>query len=72
VAPQVVKQKKVIASDSPDDSGASGDTIVYITKTGKKYHTDGCQYLRKSKIPITLKEAKAKGYTPYSKCHPPN
>ncbi|MCF4151793.1 endonuclease/exonuclease/phosphatase family protein [Dethiosulfovibrio sp. F2B] len=70
-APQVVKQKKVIASDSPNDSGASGDTIVYITKTGKKYHADGCSYLKKSKIPITLKEAKAKGYTPCSKCHPP-
>ncbi len=29
---------------------ASGDTTVYITKSGKKYHADGCQHLNKSKI----------------------
>ena len=71
VAPQVVKQQKVIAPDSPEGSGASGETIVYITKSGKKYHTEGCSYLKKSKIPIKLKEAKAKGYKPCSKCQPP-
>jgi hypothetical protein len=36
---------------------------VYVTLTGKKYHRDGCWYLASSKIPIRLKEAKAKGYT---------
>ncbi|MCY6372482.1 ComEC/Rec2 family competence protein [Clostridium ganghwense] len=45
-------------------------TTVYVTKTGKKYHRDGCQYLRKSKIPISLDKAKA-SYGPCSKCHPP-
>jgi competence protein ComEC len=44
---------------------------VYITNTGKKYHSDGCQYLSKSKIAITLKDAKSEGYTACSKCHPP-
>jgi len=29
---------------------ASGDRIVYITKTGKKYHRDGCSSLSRSKI----------------------
>lgn len=38
--------------------------------TGAKYHADGCRYLSKSKIPITLKEAKAR-YTPCSVCRPP-
>jgi competence protein ComEC len=47
------------------------DPIVYITKTGKKYHKDGCSYLRYSKIRIRLSEAKRKGYTPCSKCKPP-
>ena len=37
---------------------------VYITNTGKKYHRDGCQYLSKSKISISLADAKAQGYTP--------
>lgn len=42
---------------------------VYITKTGSKYHRAGCQYLRKSKIAISLEEAK-RSYEPCSKCKP--
>ena len=49
---------------------ASGDTIVYVTKSGKKYHVDGCSSLSKSKIEITLSEA-VKKYGPCSKCNPP-
>lgn len=48
-----------------------GDITVYITKSGEKYHADGCRYLSKSKIPIKLSEAKNKGYTPCSVCNPP-
>ena len=44
---------------------------VYITKTGKKYHRDGCRYLSQSKIKTTLKDAKANGYTPCKVCRPP-
>ena len=47
------------------------EQTVYITKTGKKYHTATCRYLSKSKIPISLKDAKAKGFTPCSVCKPP-
>lgn len=47
------------------------DIIVYITRTGKKYHRAGCSYLRKSSIPISLKDAKSRGYTPCSRCNPP-
>ena len=43
---------------------------VYVTKTGKKYHTENCSSLSKSKIAIELKEAIEKGYTPCSKCKP--
>lgn len=50
---------------------ASGDTVVYITKTGKCYHSDGCSSLSKSKIETTLQRAVDKGYTPCSKCKPP-
>lgn len=45
---------------------------VYVTKTGSKYHIDGCSSLSKSKIPISLSEAKSKGYEPCRKCNPPN
>src|SRR5690606_21895322 len=44
------------------------DTEVYVTKTGRKYHRGTCSFLGRSKIPITLSEAKVKGYTPCSKC----
>lgn len=50
---------------------AADDVTVYITNTGKKYHRDGCRYLTKSKIPVSLSEAKARGYEPCSVCKPP-
>ena len=53
------------------DQEINESTIVYITRTGKKYHTADCRYLSKSKIPITLKEAIQRGYTPCSVCGPP-
>lgn len=43
---------------------------VYVTNTGKKYHKDGCRSLRKSKIPMSLKDAQAQGYTPCEICNP--
>lgn len=43
---------------------------VYITNTGSKYHSSGCRYLRKSKIAISLNNAKNSGYTACSRCNP--
>lgn len=48
----------------------SKNLTVYITKTGKKYHRDGCRSLSKSKIPISLKEA-VLSYGPCNVCNPP-
>ena len=48
---------------------ASAQT-VYITKTGAKYHSAGCGYLKKSSIPIDLKDAIDRGYTACSRCDP--
>ena len=45
---------------------------VYVTRTGKKYHLDGCRYLRTSRIPISLKDAQSRAYTPCLICRPPN
>lgn len=41
---------------------------VYITSSGTKYHNENCAYLTKSKIEMTIKEAKEKGYLPCSRC----
>jgi len=46
-------------------------STVYITRTGKKYHSDNCSHLSKSKIPVYLKEAIQRGYSPCSVCSPP-
>lgn len=36
------------------------EQVVYVTKTGKKYHKGSCHHLRKSKI--EMKKSKAKAY----------
>jgi len=38
---------------------------------GKKYHRDGGRYLAASKIPISLKDAEATGFTVCKVCRPP-
>lgn len=56
---------------APIPSESNSDVIVYITKTGSKYHRAGCRYLARSCIPIPLSEAKKLGYMPCSVCRPP-
>ena len=60
-----------IESATETTANDAGTCEVYKTKTGSCYHMDGCSSLSKSKIPITLAEAKAEGLTPCSKCDPP-
>lgn len=43
---------------------------VYVTKTGKKYHSSNCRSLSKSCIEISLSDAINRGYTPCSVCSP--
>lgn len=59
------------AAETPAPSTEPQTVTVYITDSGKKYHSAGCQYLKKSKIAIDLDSAKAEGYEPCSKCNPP-
>lgn len=42
--------------------------LVYVTRTGSKYHKAGCQYLRQSEIAIDLSDAKSQGYSACSRC----
>jgi hypothetical protein len=51
---------------------ANGNDIVYITKTGEKYHTARCMFVSKSKIAISLREAVSRGFTPCKRCKPPS
>ena len=47
------------------------EATVYITNTGERYHISSCRYLRYSKHPVSLGEAKRRGYTPCKVCQPP-
>lgn len=59
-----------IVKPKPQPRPGPGDVIVYVTRTGKKYHQGSCRYLRRSKIPMKLIDAKAR-YGPCSVCGPP-
>lgn len=56
-----------ITVSSAHNSGDKLNKIYYITKTGKKYHTADCSYL-KSKIEITYEDILMGGYEPCSRC----
>jgi len=47
----------------------NGETKVYVTRTGRKYHSEYCSYLH-SCIEIDLSFA-IKLYSPCSRCNPP-
>lgn len=49
---------------------AASDPTVYITKTGAKYHRDGCSSLSRSRIPIKLSLA-ATTHGACKNCRPP-
>ena len=56
------------ASTYSESSSVGQGETVYITASGKKYHNAGCRYLKKSKIAISLSDAKRQGYTACSVC----
>ena len=51
-------------------AGQSADTVVYVTKTGAKYHRAGCTSLRSSSIATTLGQASIK-FEACKNCKPP-
>ena len=44
--------------------------VVYVTKTGTKYHRGSCHHLKKSKIKTTKADARSAGYTACKVCKP--
>lgn len=61
---------EVAPSVDSEATGEVSDEQIYVTRTGKKYHRAGCNSLRRSKIPISLAEAKER-YGPCGRCNPP-
>lgn len=70
-APASASATQPTTSGTTTSSSDYSTVTVYVTDTGEKYHRSGCQYLRNSKHEIYLSQAQALGYTPCSRCHPP-
>ncbi len=56
------------AAEINTNSNTEIEKIYYVTKTGSKYHIDGCMYLSDSKIPISLPDAIENNYIACSVC----
>lgn len=56
---------------SPRSFVGAADTTVYVTNAGKKYHTEDCSSLKRSKIAVSLEDAVRSGYEPCGICNPP-
>jgi len=70
VPPWDFRKGKGTANRGPPEKGTN-TTKVFTTKSGKKYHRDGCNSLSKSKFVTLLSKAKAAGYAPCKSCNPP-
>lgn len=57
------KREKIKESAQVEGAG----NLVYVTKTGKKYHREGCRYLKSIAASYTVEEAENRGYTACSK-----
>ena len=60
----------LVAAETLPGDAAVEEIIVYVTRTGKKYHTRSCRYGKRSNRPLTLDEARRK-YDPCKICKPP-
>jgi hypothetical protein len=49
---------------------AQANYTVYITPTGKKYHTEFCRTIKGNKTAVSLEDAKARGYEACKVCRP--
>lgn len=65
---QETEETSGIKTEAPAEDNKT--VTVYVTKTGHKYHRGNCQYLKYSKIPVTLDAAK-QSYELCSVCSPP-
>lgn len=72
VPPKLLSNAPPITETAKDTDPQTDNqcVTVYITRTGTKYHRDGCRYLSSSKIPVDLNELDLEKYSPCSVCKP--
>lgn len=67
-APQVEEKQQAV--EEPVVSNNSGSSaMVWISKSGKKYHRSSSCSNMKNPSQVTLEKAQSLGYTPCSKCY---
>lgn len=67
-APQVEEKQQAV--EKPVVSNNSGSsTMVWIPKSGKKYHRSSSCSNMKNPSQVTIEKAQSLGYTPCSKCY---
>lgn len=74
-ASEIVKNGGVVEHSEPEPSADlheaySDENIVYVTKSGTKFHAEDCKHLSKSKIAISLEQALRQGLEPCKACSP--
>lgn len=52
------------------NENTKSDFVVYISKDGKKYHLKSCRYVNSKYFPVSIEEARQKGYTSCGICKP--
>ncbi len=62
-----IDNSQIVNSVSVSENKKTSEQL-YRTKTGKCYHKEGCQYLKKSKIKINEEEIKEADLESCSKC----
>jgi len=60
----------VSGGDSAYADDAPPSALVYVTRTGRKYHRRDCRYLRLSSSPLAMTVARGAGYSPCKVCCP--
>lgn len=65
---QSTKEKVSETKGEEITTAQSEQGTYYVTNSGTKYHVGTCSYLSKSRNPISLSDAKARGLTPCSRC----
>ena len=65
------EDKSKLASHEKYDVTEGENILVYVTSTGKSYHSEGCRYADKNASEVTLTEAINKNRKPCSVCKAP-
>jgi len=67
----IAKGQQPTAKDQTAAQTENDQLTVYVTESGARYHLSSCRTLRGNGRPISLADAKRRGYTPCKVCQPP-